>query len=197
MWGHFGALFGRLLTPVKHRLCRAFLHFYRVQRAQLPHALVSSAPEEQARDVFVSHRGPDVKKKLVSHVVSRLRRVSLSVFVDYDIEKGCVSWPTILAHLRGAKCVLLLLTPGFEESPWCLEELRVMAERREVVLPVFIDREPGKVNEGCLRRASIKFRPNQPDAQVSIAQQWRSALQSLSGVSGWVHKSEVKCVLIK
>ena len=196
MWGQIGALFGRLFAPVKHRLSMALQHFFRVQRAQLPHATASSAPEVQACDVFVSHRGPDVKKKLVSHVVSRLQRVSLSVFVDYEIEKGCMSWPTILAHLRGAKCVLLLLTPGFEESPWCLEEVRVMAERSEAVLPVFMDREPGDVNEGSLRRASIKFRPDQPDAQANIAQQWRSAFKSLSGVAGWVHKSEVKCVLL-
>lgn len=152
-------------------------------------------PEQLARDVFISHRGPDVKKELVSHIVDRLQRVGISVFVDYNLEKGCVSWPTILAHLRGAKCMLLLLTPRFEESPWCLEEVRVMAELREAVLPVYVDREPGSINEGCLRGAFDKFCKDVPDADAGIVKEWHAALENVSGISGWVHKHKDQCAL--
>ena len=152
-------------------------------------------PEQLACDVFVSHRGPDVKRELVSHIVDRLQRVGISVFVDYNMEKGCVSWPTILAHLRGAKRVLLLLTPQFEESPWCLEEVRVMAERREAVLPIFVDREPGYVNKGSLRSAFDAFCKDVPDAEAGAVQKWHAALESIAGISGWVHKHKTECAL--
>ena len=151
-------------------------------------------PEQLARDVFVSHRGPDVKRELVSHIVDRLQRVGITVFVDYNLEKGCLSWPTILAHLRGAKRVLLVLTPHFEESPWCLEEVRVMAERLEAVLPIYVDREPGSINEGSLQHAFDKFRKDRPDADGAIVQQWLAALESVSGISAYLHKHKEMCV---
>ena len=150
-------------------------------------------PEQPARDVFISHRGPDVKRELVSHIVDRLQRVGISVFVDYNLEKGCVSWPTILAHLCGAKRVLLLLTPRFEESPWCLEEARVMVKRIKAVLPIYIDREPGSINEGCLQGAFGKFCQDVPNADAGIVREWHAALESVSGISGWMHKHKEEC----
>ena len=134
-----------------------------------------------------------MKKELVSHIVDRLKRVGISVFVYYDLEKGCLSWPTILAHLRGAKRVLLVLMPRFEESPWCLEEVRVMAERPEAVLPIYVDREPGSVNEGCLQHAFDIFRKDRPDADGGIVQQWHAALKTVSGISAWMHKHKDMC----
>ena len=116
----------------------------------------------QACDVFICHRGPEVKGNLVGHIKERLQRANLIVFVDYGMRKGVESWPHVLATLRGARGVLILLTPGFEESPWCLEEARAVAARldearaagarQSAVLPVFIDRE-ASWDEGKLRAA--------------------------------------------
>ena len=195
MWGNTFSPYNRLLAPFQCKLSRALQQPYIAPKAHLRCVTASSAPQECACEVFVSHRGPDVKRQLVSHLVTRLQRVNISVFVDYEIEKGREAWPTILAHLRGAQRVLLLLTPNFEESPWCLEEVRVMAERREAVLPVFVDRQPGDIHEGCLRHSSVISCPDQLDAQVSKAQEWRLALESLSGVAGWEHNSEKQCAL--
>lgn len=47
--------------------------------------------------------------------------------------------------------MLLVLTPGFESSCWCMEEARVMAERHNSVLPIFYDREPGSWSEDDLK----------------------------------------------
>lgn len=67
------------------------------------------------------------------------------------MRKGVESWTHVLATLRGARGVLMLLTGDFEESPWCLEEARAVAARlnaaraagaqQDAVLPIFIDRE--------------------------------------------------------
>lgn len=78
--------------------------------------------EPERYDVFVCHRG-ETKRKLVSHVKARLQRSSLHVFVDYELEKGGDSWQNILESLRRARRVLAILSPEFERSPWCLEEL--------------------------------------------------------------------------
>ena len=74
-------------------------------------------------DVFLSHRGPDTKHGLVGHIHCRLERAQLKTFMDADLEAGNFSWDTILAKLRGARTVLLVLSPKFQTSWWCAAEL--------------------------------------------------------------------------
>ena len=159
----------------------------------------------QACDVFICHRGPDVKGDLVGHIEERLKRANLIVFVDYGMPKGVKSWPHVLATLRGARGVLILLTPGFEESPWCLEEARVVAARLDepqaagapqvAVLPVFIDRE-ASWDEGRLAAALSEFladrdfkqlRIEKPQLKGSLLLLWGNALNSVASVSYLTH----------
>ena len=155
--------------------------------------------------MFICHRGPDVKGDLVGHIKERLQRANLVVFVDYGMPKGVESWAHVLATLRGARGVLILLTPGFEESPWCLEEARVVAARLDepraasapqvAVLPVFIDRE-ASWDEGALPAALIEFsahrdfdqlREEEPQTAANILAHWRKALDRVARVSYLTH----------
>ena len=132
-----------------------------------------ASPPGQACDVFICHRGPDVKGDLVGHLEERLKRANLIVFVDYGMPKGVESWAHVLATLRGARGVLILLTPGFEESHWCLEEARAVAARlndasgagapQVAVLPVFIDRE-ASWDEG---RCQLPSKSSQPTGTLT------------------------------
>ena len=158
-----------------------------------------SAPG-QACDVFICHRGPEVKRSLVGHIKQSLERANLIVFVDYEMRKGVLSWPHIVATLRSARYVLILLTPGFEESPWCLEEARAAAARLDAVLPVFIDRE-ASWDEGKLRAAFKEFSTGKNTHQLpfiapvsgDVITQWRTALDSVAGISYLTHSSESRC----
>ena len=159
-------------------------------------ASVGSARGE-ACDVFICHRGPEVKRNLVGHIKERLERANLIVFVDYEMREGVQSWQHVLATLRGSRRVLILLTPGFEESPWCLEEARAAAARPDAVLPVFIDRE-ASWDERLLRAAHSKLsadrdfhllRTEQSDVAADIVAHWRNALDSVAGVSFLTHAS--------
>lgn len=164
-----------------------------------------SDSREEACDVFICHRGPDVKRDLVGHIEERLRRANLIVFIDYGMPKGVESWPHVLATLRGASGVLMLLTPGFGGSPWCLEEARVVAsrlnearaagERQNAVLPVFIDRETSW-NEGKLSAAFSTFsadrdfnqlRDEEPGLAADIVEHWRKALDPVARTSYVTH----------
>ena len=157
--------------------------------------LMDKAPEKQACDVFVSHRGT-LKRGVISQVVQRLQRANLDVFVDYNMIKGVDAWALILAKLRGAHRILLVLSPGFEESPWCLEEARIAAERCVAVLPVFLDREPRDVDEALLQRAWQELRQERPGASATTPELWRTALGCIGGVAGWVHRSGTECVAL-
>ena len=162
----------------------------------------------QACDVFICHRGPQVKGNLVGHIRERLQRANLTVFVDYGMRKGVESWAHVLATLRGARGVLLLMTGDFEESPWCLEETRAVAARLDegrmagaqqgFVLPVFIDRET-RWNEGKLGAAFIEFsadrdfealRAEEPELAGDIVRHWRNALDPVARTSYMTHSFE-------
>ena len=162
-------------------------------------AALGSTPG-QACDVFICHRGP-VKHNLVETIKERLQRVNLTVFVDNGMRKGICSWPQVMATLRGARRVLILLTSDFEESPWCLEEARVAPARQDAVLPVFLDRK-ASWDEGKLLAASSEFSANrdfyqlraeEPGLAADIVKHWRTALDSVACISYLMHCSEARC----
>ena len=155
----------------------------------------------QACDVFICHRGSETKRNLVGHIKERLQRANLIVFVDYEMRKGIQAWPHVLATLRGARHVLILLTPDFEESAWCLEEARAAATRPDAVLPVFIDRPaswdegklPAAVNDFQADRDFYQLRTEEPGLAAAIVQHWRMALDSVAGISYIMHSSVSGC----
>ncbi|KAK9842536.1 hypothetical protein WJX81_005029 [Elliptochloris bilobata] len=145
-------------------------------------------------DVFICHRGPDTKRGLVSHIKNRLQRSNLLIFVDYDMEKGGDSWEAITDKLRGARRVLIILSPNFEESPWCLKELCAATERSdacEVLLLVCYDRAPE--DEDVALRAKLDMALSEylkdfsewPDlSEADIVERWRKGLKSAHRLLG-------------
>ena len=105
----------------------------------------------RSAEVFISHRGPDVKRGLVSHLATALRTAGAASFVDdtgdgsqQSLQGGDPSWHTIVAAIRCSKVHIIVLSKGFVESAWCLEELLVMlyVQRRlppgsETRVPIF------------------------------------------------------------
>lgn len=60
----------------------------------------------QARDVFISHRGPDTKSILVNLLADQLKGVGITVFYDkgnLDPAADQTAWNIIKAQLRAAK----------------------------------------------------------------------------------------------
>ena len=152
----------------------------------------------QACDVFICYHEQDVKDQLVGHIKERLKRANLVVFVDCEMRKGN-SWPHVLATLRNARSVLILLTPGFEGSPWCLEEVhavaarllgaeRVAGARQYAVLPVSINREaswdegrlPAAFKEFTANRDFDQLRAEEPGLAARVMEHWRRALDSVA-----------------
>ena len=160
----------------------------------------------QACDVFICHHEREVEHKLVGRIKERLERANLVVSVDCEMRKGDHSWPHVLATLRNARGALILLTPGFEGSPWCLEEVRAVAARllgeeraagarQYAVLPVFIDREaswdegrlPAAFREFSASRDFDQLRAEEPGVAASVMEHWRTALDPVARTSYLTH----------
>ena len=152
--------------------------------------------QAQVCDVFLCHRG-ETKRGLVSHLERRLQRACFDVFADFTMEKGGAAWEKILAKLRGARCIIVVLSSDFEASWYCLEELCIAVERRDFVLPVFLDREPAEWNDATLQSTFKTLCAENPSTDATTVEHWRNALggEGVGGIAGFVHNHDIECVL--
>ena len=98
----------------------------------------------QTYDVFLSHRGPDVKLHFCEFLENELKRAGVRTFVDKsDLVIGDAAWDTMQHALATAKLVVPIISSGFVESEFCLAELELMMRKPANVLPVFYDAWPG------------------------------------------------------
>jgi len=68
-------------------------------------------------DVFLNHRGPDVKNYFVSHLYDSLRRCGCNPFLDAEsLIKGNHALNSINEALRGVRVHLAIFSKGYAES---------------------------------------------------------------------------------
>jgi len=101
-------------------------------------------------DVFLNHRGPDVKKTFASDLYRRLKAHGLRVFLDQqELQKGEKLTCQIEGAIRAASVHIAIFSPNHAESKWCLDELLLMLESMRdkgyKILPVFFRVKPSEL----------------------------------------------------
>ena len=95
-------------------------------------------------DVFINHRGPDVKKTFASYLYRRLRLHKLKVFLDQqELQKGVYLTSQIQGAITAASVHVAIYSPRYAESSWCLNEL--MLETGKTIIPVFYHVRPAEL----------------------------------------------------
>lgn len=93
-----------------------------VRNIQKRHELIA-VDREQQRSVFLSHRGKDSKKQLMDHL---LTHETAGVFLDcLSLPRKLINRNFVFGNLVNSKQVLLIKTPNFSGSIWCLKEERL------------------------------------------------------------------------
>ncbi|KAH7430645.1 hypothetical protein KP509_08G007600 [Ceratopteris richardii] len=77
----------------------------------------------QEYDVFICYRGLDTKRSFVSVLSGMLMSKGITCFVDYQVSYGADVRTSILAAIQSSKVYIIILSPNFASSKWCLEEL--------------------------------------------------------------------------
>lgn len=90
-------------------------------------------------EVFICHRGPDVKYSFASLLKDRLHeRHKIVAFLDYkDLVPGDVGSASRRAAMEGAELGIVVLSPRFFESEHCMKELDFLL-RVNRILPVLV-----------------------------------------------------------
>ncbi|KAG0622845.1 hypothetical protein M758_3G128200 [Ceratodon purpureus] len=138
-------------------------------------------------DVFLNHRGPDVKATFIAHLEDALRCAGFRPFLDArSLMKGNPALKSIDQALDMAKVHIAVVSRGYAESKYCPNELVAMMRSGKPVLPVFYDVEPVDlrwVENGPFAEAFEKHK-SKGRTQKKL-QAWRDALEALAGITGF------------
>eukprot|EP00253_Pinus_taeda_P026693 PITA_26693 len=147
-------------------------------------------------DVFISHRGPDVKKTFASHLYRRLISYGLRVFLDYEELQEGEEFPCQIKNaIKTASVQIAIFSPKYADSQWCLDELLFMLESGAPIIPVFHHVKPTDLRrtdgEGDYARSlrnlkqKRKYDSDQPRYGSETIEKWRTALSRVADISGF------------
>ncbi|PRQ34066.1 putative toll-like receptor, P-loop containing nucleoside triphosphate hydrolase [Rosa chinensis] len=156
-------------------------------------------PPQWNFDVFLSFRGEDTRTGFVSHLFRELqyRQVFKTFKDDRELEIGASISPELLRAIEQSHLAIVVLSPNYASSTWCLDELSKIIESMETgdkrILPVFFNVDPSDVRhqrksfDEAFAKHEVKF-SNDPEK----VERWREALRKVANLSGW-DKKNYKC----
>jgi hypothetical protein len=146
----------------------------------------ASAAVHTDYDVFLNHRGPDVKAGFVAHLDEALRAAGLNPFLDKaSLRKGDAAFRSIDDALEVAKVHVAVVSKGYAESKYCLSELVAMMRSSKPVIPVFYDVEPAQLRRVENGPFAAAFEKHQARESAEQVEEWREALRQLADITGF------------
>ncbi|XP_042969545.1 disease resistance protein RPV1-like [Carya illinoinensis] len=151
----------------------------------------SSSPPVRKYDVFLSFHGKDTRLGFTGHLYDALRQKGIIAFRDDEkLERGEFVSSGLLKAIEESEYAVIILSPNFASSRWCLIELAKIVRCRKdmglVVMPVFYHVDPSHVRHqsGTFAEALAKHEQNSKIVKEDV-QTWRAALRELGEISGW------------
>ncbi|EXB74726.1 TMV resistance protein N [Morus notabilis] len=157
--------------------------------------VVSSPPApavafRQRWDVFLSFRGEDTRERFTMSLYESLNREGVRAFLDDDgLNRGDEIAPSLLEAIDDSAAAVVVLSPRYGDSRWCLEELAKICEcRGKLILPVFYQVDPSHVRRQT-GPFEEDFRIHERRFGVDKVLRWRRAMEKVGGIAGWVFKN--------
>ncbi|KAI5311985.1 hypothetical protein L3X38_041158 [Prunus dulcis] len=178
-------------------------------------------PPHWKHDVFFSFRGEDTRSGFLSHLYHELQHgQAIKTFKDdHDLEIGATISPELLTAIEQSHLAIIVLSPNYASSTWCLDELSKILECMQDtkrILPIFYHVDPSDVRNqrGSFaeaftkheekfrvvnwRRATLRKVANlfgwdskheEFSGDVEMVKRWRAALTKIANISGWDSKN--------
>ncbi|XP_062011733.1 probable disease resistance protein At4g27220 [Rosa rugosa] len=147
----------------------------------------SSAPRRKY-DVFLSFRGVDTRRTTASSIYHELQKRDIKTFMDdTGLETGEPISPSLLTAIKESCSAIVVLSPNYASSSWCLHELAMIIECMEdknmIVLPIFYGIDPSVVRYQKSSFAEALTR-HEERLGVEAVNRWRAALTKVANLSG-------------
>ena len=137
-------------------------------------------------DVFLNHRGPDLKKTFVSHLNKALRLAGCEPFLDAKaLVKGQHAFNSINEALSGVVVHVAIFSRRYAESKYCLNELCDMLASEKRVIPVFYDVEPENLRRTDVGPFAEAFGEHLRKGRDADVVRWRAGLMEAAAITGF------------
>ncbi|XP_054817780.1 TMV resistance protein N-like [Prosopis cineraria] len=109
---------------------------------------------------------------------------------DEELERGQVIKPSLLRAIEESLSAIVVLSPNYAYSTWCLDELsKILHSKKEsglYVFPIFSGVDPSNVEHqrGSFAEAFKKHEEIFTRDEMKV-QNWRDALKEVANLSGW------------
>ncbi|CAL2276068.1 unnamed protein product [Prunus armeniaca] len=164
-------------------------------RASTSRTSAEWAPPHWKHDVFLSFRGEDTRSGFLSHLYHELQYwQAIKTFKDdRDLEIGASISPELLTAIEQSHLAIIVLSPNYASSTWCLDELSKILECMQDtmrILPIFYHVDPSDVRNqrGSFAEAFTKHEEKFSE-DVDKVKRWRDALKEVANLSGWDSKN--------
>ncbi|XP_020977499.1 TMV resistance protein N-like isoform X2 [Arachis ipaensis] len=158
-------------------------------------------PRSCTYHVFLSFRGEDTRTGFTSHLYAALNSKGITTYKDdQNLRKGHVISKELLKAIEESIFAVIVFSPNYASSSWCLDELQKIIEcKNQVGLQieaVFYGVEPSDVRHqrGTFEEAFKKHEERHDSEKVK---RWRDALTQVAAHSGWTSKNEDEAVLVE
>ncbi|XP_056846228.1 disease resistance protein RML1A isoform X2 [Raphanus sativus] len=137
-------------------------------------------------DVFLSFRGEDTRKNIVSHLHKELVNRGIVAFKDDKrLEMGDSISQEITRAIQESRSALVILSKTYTSSRWCLDELLMIMDLHlkngMKVVPVFYGVDPSHVRH---QTGSFTLEKYQGSEMANKVSNWREALTQVASLVG-------------
>jgi len=138
-------------------------------------------------DVFLNHRGPDVKWSFAADLHQALQEAGCRPFLNMEsLEKGQHGQKKIYEALGCASVHVAIFSKHYADFDYCLDELCAMLESGKLIIPVFYHVSPNdlrcNLHNGPYTKA---FRKIHGRRKASEVKKWKDALRMAAQLSGF------------
>ncbi|RID55059.1 hypothetical protein BRARA_G02340 [Brassica rapa] len=139
-------------------------------------------------DVFLSFRGADTRKNFVSFLYKELETKGIQTFKDDKaLVRGRPIAPELIQAIQGTRIAVVVVSPTYSASYWCLEELvKILKLEKKgllVVVPIFYEVDPCQVRRQKGEVAE-QFKKHKRRYSRERVRSWRKALTRVTILSG-------------
>nr|AFP55556.1 TIR-NBS-LRR [Rosa rugosa] len=144
-------------------------------------------------DVFLSFRGEDTRKGFTDRLYHELDRHGIRTFRDDpQLERGTAISPELVTAIEQSMSAIVVLSPNYATSTWCLRELSKILEcmeERGRILPIFYEVDPSHVRHqrGSFAEAFQEHEEEFGEGNKEV-EGWRDALTKVASLAGWTSK---------
>ncbi|PRQ60527.1 putative TIR domain, P-loop containing nucleoside triphosphate hydrolase [Rosa chinensis] len=144
-------------------------------------------------DVFLSFRGEDTRNGFTDYLYNELQRRGIRTFRDDpQLERGTAISPELLTAIEQSRFTIVVLSPNYATSTWCLLELSKILEcmeERGTILPIFYEVNPSDVRHqrGSFAEAFQEHEEEFGEGNEEV-KGWRDALNKVASLAGWTSR---------